>query len=134
MTSRSLTGFPRPRYTQPVSGGEGGVGDTDRRREDEWFLQNERKLLEEVRKAREKREEERAAKEREESLRQRREAHFMKCPKCGHDLHPEDLDGIEIDRCAFCEGFFMDAGELEQLFLQKEQGARVGIMRRLLGI
>jgi len=110
------------------------LGETDRRREDEWFLQNERKLLEGARKAREKREAERAANEREESLRQRRELHFMKCPKCGHDLRTEDLDGIEIDRCSFCEGFFMDAGELEQLFLHKEQAARTGIVRRLLGI
>jgi uncharacterized protein len=110
------------------------LGDTDRRREDEWFLQNERKLLEEAIKARHKREQERAAREREDARRQRRELHFMKCPKCGHDLHAEDLDGIEIDRCSFCEGFFMDAGELEQLFLHKAQSERQGVLRRLLGI
>jgi acetyl-CoA carboxylase beta subunit len=110
------------------------VAETDRRREDEWFLQNERKLLAEARKARLKREEERAAKEMEEAHARLREQHFMKCPKCGHDLRAEDLDGIEIDRCTFCEGFFMDAGELEQLFLQKEQKDRVSIIRRLLGI
>ena len=34
----------------------------------------------------------------------------MKCPKCGHDLKAETLEGIEIDRCTFCEGFFLDAG------------------------
>jgi acetyl-CoA carboxylase beta subunit len=110
------------------------VAETDRRREDEWFLQNERKLLAEARKARLKREEERAAEEMEEANARLRQQHFMKCPKCGHDLRAEDLDGIEIDRCTFCEGFFMDAGELEQLFLQKEQKDRVSIIRRLLGI
>jgi len=110
------------------------VGENDRRREDEWFQQNERKLLEDAQKARKKREEERAAKEQDEARRQLRERHFMKCPKCGHDLHSEDLDGIEIDRCSFCEGFFMDAGELEELFLKKEQKDRTGVIRRILGI
>jgi len=110
------------------------VGESDRRREDEWFQQNERKLLADAQKARRKREEERAAAEKEDARRQLREAHFMKCPKCGHDLHAEELDGIEIDRCSFCEGFFMDAGELEQLFLQKEHKERTGVIRRILGI
>ena len=110
------------------------MDDLTRRREDEWFLQNERKLLEDVRKEREKRERERRARETEEERRRLKEQHWMRCPKCGHPLKAEDLDGIEIDRCTFCEGFFMDAGELEQLFLQKEQGQRQGIVRRLLGI
>jgi len=58
----------------------------------------------------------------------------MKCPKCGHDLKAEQLQGIEIDRCTFCEGFFMDAGELEQLYLTRDQGKRVSFLRGLLGI
>jgi len=110
------------------------LDDTGRRREDEWFQMNEKKLLEEARQARLKREEERKAKEREEALERLRELHFMKCPKCGHDLHAQDLDGIEVDRCSFCEGFFVDAGELEELFLKRAQGERRGVLRRLLGI
>ncbi len=106
----------------------------DRKREDEWFRQNERKLLEEARLAREKRERERTAKEAEETRRRLKEAHFMKCPKCGHDLKTEDLDGIEIDRCSFCEGVFFDAGELDQLFLTKKAPERQGILKRVLGI
>jgi len=39
------------------------VDERSRRREDDWFLQNEKKLLEEARKAREKREAERRARE-----------------------------------------------------------------------
>ena len=110
------------------------MDDLTRKREDEWFLQNESKLLEEVRAAREKRDLERKARETDEERRRLKEQHWMRCPKCGHALRAEDLDGIEIDRCTFCEGFFMDAGELEQLFLQKERGQRQGILRRLLGI
>ena len=58
----------------------------------------------------------------------------MKCPKCGHDLKTQTLEGVEIDRCTFCEGFFVDAGELDQLFLKKGVGQRQNFMRRLLGI
>jgi hypothetical protein len=103
-------------------------------RENEWFLQHEAKLLEDARKAREKREAERREQETAEERRRLKEQHFMKCPKCGHDLRAEKLQGIEIDRCTFCEGFFMDAGELEELFLKKQQSERQGVLRWLLRI
>jgi hypothetical protein len=108
------------------------LDESSRVRENEWFLQNEAKLLEEARKAREKREAERREKETIDERQRLKELHFMKCPKCGHDLRPEQLEGIEIDRCTFCEGFFMDAGELEDLFLKKQQAERQGIVRWLL--
>ncbi len=110
------------------------MNDRSRKREDDWFLQNERKLLEEARKAREKREAERRARETDAERGKLKKLHWLKCPKCGHDLRTETLEGIEIDRCTFCEGFFVDAGELEQLFLKKEQAQRQSFMRRLLGI
>ena len=46
----------------------------------------------------------------------------------------EKVEGIDADRCSFCEGFFVDAGELEALFLKKGAGQRQSFMRRLLGI
>ena len=55
-------------------------------------------------------------------------------PKCGHEMKTETLEGIEIDRCTFCEGFFLDQGEIEELFLKKGQSQRQSFMRRLLGI
>jgi hypothetical protein len=108
--------------------------EADRRREDEWFRQNEIKLLEEARLARLKRQEEREANEKAEERARVKALHFMKCPKCGHDLKTEALEAIEIDRCTFCEGFFLDAGEIEQLFLQRKAPERQSFMRRLLGI
>jgi len=110
------------------------VDERSRKREDDWFLQNEKKLLEEARKARETREAERKAQETEQQRRALKELHWMKCPKCGHDLKTQTLEGVEIDRCTFCEGFFVDAGELDQLFLKKGVGQRQNFMRRLLGI
>ena len=105
----------------------------DKKREDEWFLENERKLLEAAREARRKREEERAAKEKAEELERLKGLHYMKCPKCGHDMKEEILEEISIDRCTFCEGVYFDAGELETL-LQKKGEQRRGLFRRLAGV
>lgn len=108
--------------------------ESGRKREDDWFRQNEKKLLEAAREARLKRERERAAHEREQERERLRELHFMKCPKCGHDMRGLDIQGLEIDRCTFCEGLFLDAGELEELFLKKQVEERRGIFRKLLGL
>jgi hypothetical protein len=110
------------------------VADFDKSREDAWFRDNEKDLLVAARAAREKRERERAAQEKSEELERLKKLHYLKCPKCGHDLKPEDKDGIEIDRCTHCEGFFVDAGELEQLFLKRSAGDRQGFVRWLLRI
>lgn len=107
--------------------------DNDRTREDEWFLKNEQQLLEGARVAREKRERERAALERGEESKHLKELHFMKCPKCGHDLKEEPVDEVLVDRCTFCEGVYLDAGELDKLFLQKA-GERKGFLRKVLGV
>jgi hypothetical protein len=108
--------------------------EVDRQRENEWFRQNELQLLEAARAARLKRQAEHEAHEKAEERQRTKALHFMKCPKCGHDLRAESLDGIEIDRCTFCEGYFLDAGEIEQLFLKRKAPERQNFMRRLLGI
>ncbi len=105
-----------------------------RQRENDWFRENEKKLLEEARLAREAREAERRASQTAAESERLKALHYMKCPKCGHDLKVEALQGIEIDRCTFCEGFFVDAGELEQLFLMQKQSQRQGFLRGLLRI
>jgi len=105
----------------------------ERSREDEWFLKNEKALLEAARVAREKREKERAEREKAEEGARLKQLHFMKCPKCGHDMKEENLQGVSVDRCTFCEGIYFDAGELDQVFLKKEED-RKGFLRRLVGI
>jgi hypothetical protein len=107
--------------------------DEDRRREDEWFRANEAKLIEEARQARKKREQERAAQEAAGERARLRDLHFMKCPKCGHDMKEEDLAAVRVDRCSFCEGIFFDAGELDQVLLKKDEDRR-GFFRRLVKI
>lgn len=99
-----------------------------RGRENDWFRQNEEKLIEAARKRREQ-----AAREGQSAEAQaRRELHWRKCPKCGNDMHVETSSGIEIEKCSSCEGIFFDRGELEQL-LVKHDSERRGFFRRLMG-
>ena len=104
-----------------------------RKNEEEWFRKNEEQLLEAAREARAQRERDRAARETAEGLRKLKELHFMKCPKCGHDMKTESLAAIQVDRCTFCEGLFLDAGELEQLY-RKHDSERGGFFRQILGV
>jgi hypothetical protein len=107
--------------------------ESGRKREDEWFLKNERELIEKARKEREKREGERAAAEQEGERKRLLDLHYMKCPKCGHDLREEVLEGVTIDRCSFCEGLWFDANEFESVVLRKTE-ARQGLFKKLLGV
>jgi uncharacterized protein len=40
--------------------------------------------------------------------------HFMKCPKCGFDLHALDAGTLHLDSCFNCKGVFMSAPDLER--------------------
>lgn len=44
--------------------------------------------------------------------------HYMKCPKCGMDLHSVKQGDVDIETCFNCHGIFLDAGELERLYKQ----------------
>jgi hypothetical protein len=126
----------RPGHGETIGGHESEKGEgveQDRRREDEWFRQNEQQLLEAARTARLKREQERAGREKAEERQRLKELHFMKCPKCGHDLKEETLEGVTADRCTYCEGIFFDAGELERILVQRDEQRR-GFFRRLVKI
>lgn len=56
-----------------------------------------------------------AAKRATEAEQKLREAHFMRCGKCGHTLVPKLFHGVEIDVCTHCGAVLLDQGELEQL-------------------
>ena len=38
---------------------------------------------------------------------------FRLCPGCPNALTRERVEGIEIDRCKFCDGIWLDAGEYD---------------------
>ncbi len=106
--------------------------DIAKEREDEWFVRHEREFLEKIRQERQKRLQEQLQRETQEELERLRQLHWMKCPKCGHDMEAVTLEGIEVDRCTSCEGVYFDRGELETLLLQKQK--RRGFFRRLMGL
>ena len=85
--------------------------DKPSRNEDEYFAREEREKLEKQRAAALK-----AAQETE------RKTHYMKCPKCGHDLKTEEFHGIQIDRCPSCHGVWLDAGEMDQVMAHEDKG------------
>ena len=97
-------------------------------RENDWFRQNEEKMIEAARKRRQEAEQQKQSAEAEA----RRAAHWHKCPKCGSDMAVQSITDIEIEKCSSCEGIFFDRGELEQL-LTKQEGQRRGFFRKLLG-
>lgn len=86
--------------------------DKPSRNEDEYFARQEAELLEKQRIAAAA-----AAAEAE------RRSHFMKCPKCGHDLGTVHYEALTIDRCTSCAGVWLDPGELEQL--RSMQGSNI---------
>ena len=82
--------------------------------EDEYFAREE--LEAKQRMAREQREKlAQAEKERLKAL------HFMKCPKCGMDLHAVKYGRLDVDTCFNCHGVFLDAAELRQIAQQDER-------------
>ncbi|HET8540252.1 MAG TPA: zf-TFIIB domain-containing protein [Anaeromyxobacter sp.] len=48
-------------------------------------------------------------------LRRLKELHWMRCPKCGLEMHEVKMRGMDVDVCFSCNGIFLDEGELEHL-------------------
>jgi hypothetical protein len=63
----------------------------------------------------------------EEEKRRVKELHWMRCPKCGTELHPLPYKGIVIDKCFSCHGIFLDDGELEKI-VGEEKGFLTGVL------
>ena len=106
--------------------------DKIRSKEEQWFLEKERRLLEEYKKKREARI---AETERQEGAKQRedlKQRHWMCCPKCGHAMRVMDLKGVQVDICSHCEGLFFDRGELEVL-VTKSADEKRSIFRKFVG-
>lgn len=89
--------------------------------ENNWFKQHEKEILEEATRKREKQMKETAALRGKDELEKFRAAHWMKCPKCGHDMVETSLEGIGVDTCTFCQGVYFDRGEIETLLMRKTQ-------------
>ena len=54
--------------------------------------------------------------------------HFMRCPKCGMEMHEVRLRGVDVDVCFACNGVFLDQGELEHLQKPESKGVMSAIL------
>lgn len=93
-------------------------------KEEEYFYKKNKELIEQKRSELDARRAEREA----EKLRTR---HWMRCPKCGHEMEEVEMAGLKVDRCTECDGLYFDAGELELLLESKESEGFLGGLRRL---
>ncbi len=92
--------------------------------EEEFFLQHNRELIERKRK-------EMAAKRAELEKEAKKLQHWMKCPKCGHDMKEINLAGILVDQCDNCQGVYFDKEEVEIILESKERGGFAKALTRL---
>lgn len=101
--------------------------------EDRYFLEKERAAIEKLRKHREERRRNEENSASAKVLDELKKAHWMRCPKCGHEMEEVQYEGVAVDRCTRCEGIYLDRGEMEDLFLKKQEERR-NIFRKILGI
>ncbi len=57
-----------------------------------------------------------------------KDLHWMRCPKCGMELHEVDFRGIDVDVCFNCNGVFLDKGELEHIVKHESKGVMSAIL------
>jgi len=88
--------------------------------EEEYFarveVEKKKKLYEESR--------EKLSQEEYQNLKQ---THWMRCPKCGMELHSLPYKGVVIDKCFSCNGIFLDDGELEKI-VGEEKSFLAGVL------
>jgi len=97
------------------------LGDRRKEQEEKYFHERNRELIEKLRQKAE-------AERKEMERKHRKDQHWMKCPKCGHDLEEQKMGPLLVDKCADCGGVFFDAGELDVLLAAEKEGS---ILRRL---
>ena len=87
--------------------------DAERAREDQYFAERDRKLVEAARRKKEGEDAGAAAKV---------PAASMSCPKCGAALQVVELHGVAVDECTSCHGVWLDHGELELIAGRENEG------------
>ena len=83
--------------------------DAERGREDQYFAERDRKLVEGLHA---KEEAEKAAKE----------AGLMRCPKDGTRLEQHSHHGVTVEECPSCHGMWLDYGELQAMAGKENDG------------
>lgn len=85
--------------------------EAERAREDQYFAQRDRELVEKMKQSKEA-----------DAEAQARAAAKARCPKCGEPLRPRTEHEITIDECPACGGVWFDKGEFEALAKRENEG------------
>ncbi len=89
--------------------------------EDEYFVREDaekkRKLALEIKKQTEAAERNRL-----------KQLHWMRCPKCGMEMHEVRYRGAHVDVCFSCNGVFLDHDDLEHLERPEHKGVMSAIL------
>jgi len=93
-------------------------------REEEFFYKKNKELLDKMRT-------ELDAKRAEQEDKAELNEHWMKCPKCGHNMVEVPLAGIKAEQCTNCLGIYFNKGELELLLGVQEPRGFLGVLKRL---
>ena len=89
--------------------------DVEQARENQYFADLDRKLIEERR----RKEQETTA---QTAIDQIKEAAKDRCPRDGERLTKHELHGVAVDSCPACEGMWLDKGELEIIAGRENEG------------
>ncbi len=89
--------------------------------ENEYFVREDAERLRKLAKAIRK---QLAEAERE----QLRALHWMRCPRCGFELHELPYRGVTADVCFGCHGVFLDEADLLHLRKPEHAGVMSGIL------
>lgn len=104
--------------------GERDLKDQGLTKEEEYFYNVNKELIERKRKDLDVQRDEQRKKE-------LMVKHWMCCPKCGHKMEEIELLGIMADKCSTCSGIYFDKGELELLLESKEQKGFLRCLKQL---
>jgi rubrerythrin len=85
--------------------------DVEHAREEQFFAERDRKLVEELRRAK--------SEEAEATL---KAAAQMRCPKCGTRLQQHSHHGVTVEECPSCHGVWLDHGELQAMARKENDG------------
>lgn len=94
--------------------------EAERGREDAFFAERDRQLVEQMRRA----------KEHQDEAEIKKLVH-MRCPKCGDSLRERTVHNVSVHECPRCHGMWLDQGELQEIARQDPEGHEGWIARWL---
>ena len=64
--------------------------------------------------------EERKRRQKKEHDEELKALHYMKCPKCGHDLENKRMTYIDVDQCTSCGVIVLDPEDIDRFIAEEK--------------